>query len=409
MTQTNRATSGPEVVIVGGGVAALEALMALRAHARDRVSITLVAPEPDYVYRPMSVGTPFGLGEPRRYPLREIADDFGARLMHGKVTAVDPERRSITRDTGAPVGYDTLILAPGARVLPAFDDAIEFGRAGSSEAVRAMLDEIEQGTVSRVAFVAPTLAGWTLPLYELALMTGQRVATGGLDTELTLITPESRPLAVFGTGPSAVVAHLLADAEVEFIGSTYAEIDTDGIRLDPTGRRRLAVDRTVALPLVRGPRIDGVPAERDFGFIPVDPHGRVIGLPNVYAAGDATDYPVKQGGLAAQQADAAAQHIAARYGALVDPAPFAPVLRGMLFTGGTPRFLAAGLTAPHATGTASTRPLWWPARKIAGRHLAPYLLERDKAMPGAEPDAPEGFEVVEIPLNGMSADREAVR
>jgi sulfide:quinone oxidoreductase len=384
----------PEIVIAGGGVAALEALMALHHHARDRVRITLVSPGADYVYRPMTVGTPFGHGEAHRYPLQQVADDFGARLVHGKVTAVDADKRFVIRDTGAPLRYDTLILAPGARVLPAFDDAVEFGRPGSAEAMRALLDEVDRGAVRRIAFVAPTLAGWTLPLYELALMTAQWASAGGPGAELTLVTPEARPLAVFGTEPSAVVAHLLADAGVKFIGSTYAEVDADGLRL---GNRSLAVDRTVSLPLVRGPRIDGVPAERDYGFIPVDRSGRVIGLRDVYAAGDATDFPVKQGGLAAQQADAAAQHIAARYGAPVEPTPFSPVLRGMLLTGGAPRYLTAG----HA----STHPLWWPAAKVAGEHLAPYLLKHDADAGLAPPEGFEGFEAVEIALSPVPATR----
>ena len=62
----------------------------------------------------------------------------------------------------------------------------------------------------------------------------------------------------------------------------------------------------IALPSLSGQRIDGVPQTRD-GFVPVDRHGRVDGLPDVYAAGDITRFPVKQGGLAAQQADAAAE------------------------------------------------------------------------------------------------------
>jgi sulfide:quinone oxidoreductase len=350
--------------------------MVLHAHARERVHVTLVAPEADYVYRPMEVATPFGHGEPRRYPLQRIADDFGARLVRGRVTAIDAEARQVIRSSGAPLGYDTLILAPGARVLPAFEDAIEFGRPGSGEAMRAVIGELEAGRIRRLAFVAPTLAGWTLPLYELALMTAHRAPDGA---ELLLVTPEPRPLAVFGPEPSAVVARLLEEAGVEFIGSSYAEVDADGIRLDPAGHRRRTADRVVALPLVRGPRLDGVPAERDFGFIPIDPHGRVIGLRDVYAAGDATDFPVKQGGLAAQQADAAAQHIAARYGAPVEPAPFAPVLHALLITGGTPRFLTTGLADEHPHGSASTQPQWSPATKIAGRHLAPYLLARDRS------------------------------
>jgi sulfide:quinone oxidoreductase len=398
MTENQRSSADAEVVIVGCGVAALEALMALRALAGERIRITLVVPDGDFVYRPMAVAEPFGLGAPRRYPLRQVAADFGAQLVRAAVVAVDADEQRVVQRAGDTLGYDTLILAPGARLMPAFDDAIEFGRADSAAAMRGLLDELEQGNVRRVAFVAPTLAGWTLPLYELALMTAQKIADDGLDAELVLITPEPRPLAVFGTGPSAVVARLLDAAGVEFIGSTYAEVERDAVRLDPRGHKRRPVDRTVALPLVRGPELEGVPAEREYGFVPVDRHGRVLGLEHVYAAGDAIDFPIKQGGLAAQQADAVAHHVAARHGAPVEPRPFTPVLRGMLFTGATPRFLSAGLGAHNGESSASSQALWWPPTKIAGEYLAPYLLERDKAEAEAIARQPEGFAEVEIPL-----------
>jgi sulfide:quinone oxidoreductase len=149
----------------------------------------------------------------------------------------------------------------------------------------------------------------------------------------------------------------------------------------------------VALPLLRGPQLDGVPSEPEFGFIPVDAHGRVDGLDGVYAAGDATNFPIKQGGLATQQADAVAEHVAARYGARLDPAPFRPVLRGMLFAGGADRYLRAG--------AAAAQPLWWPPTKIAGRYLAPYVYERE---PAAKPGpAPDGFVDLEVPLDAAQA------
>jgi sulfide:quinone oxidoreductase len=396
MTDDNRDATTPEVVIVGGGVAALEAMMALRALADD-MRITLVGEDADFVYRPMAVAEPFGLGAPRRYPLSQVAADFGARFIRAKVIAVDAAARRVVLASGDTQSYDTLVLAPGARTVPAFDDAIEFGRKGSAAAMRGLLEELEQGAVQRVAFIVPTLVGWALPLYELALMTAGRIADRGLDAELALITPEARPLAVFGTGPSAVVSRLLADAGVAFIGSTYADAQRDTVRLEPGGRRQ-PIDRVVALPLIRGPKLDGVPAEREYGFIPVDRHGRVEDLEDVYAAGDATDFPIKQGGLAAQQADVVAEHIAARHGVAVDPAPFTPVLRGMLLTSGPPRFLSAGLGADEREDSASSMPLWWPPTKIAGQHLAPYLLERDEAEAEAIGRPPEGFTSVEIPL-----------
>jgi sulfide:quinone oxidoreductase len=396
MAETHRSPGAAEVVIAGGGVAALEALMALRALAGDRVSITLVAPDPDFVYRPMMVAEPFELGRARRYPLEQIASDFDARVVHASVVAVHPEEHHVVLRSGDSLRYDTLVLAPGARMLPAFDDAIAFGEPGSPAAMRDLLDEVEQRRARRIAFVAPTLAGWTLPLYELALMTARLVSDRGLDAELILITPEPRPLAVFGAGPSALVGRLLAASGVDFIGTTLADVERGGVRLVPGGRT-VPVDRVVALPLVRGPELEGVPAEPGYGFIPVDGHGRVAGLEHVYAAGDATDFPVKQGGLAAQQADAVAEHVAAHYGAAVTPQPFTPVLRGMLFTGDRPRFLGSAPGEEAAT----SQPLWWPPTKIAGRHLAPYLFERDETEAEAAARPPAGFTEVEIALEDI--------
>jgi sulfide:quinone oxidoreductase len=399
MSETQRSSDPAEVVIVGGGVAALEALMALRAHAGDGLGITLIAPQPEFVYRPMMVAEPFDLGSVRRYPLQQVGSDFGARVLHGAVTGVDTAERRVVLRSGGTVPYDTLILAPGARMLRAFDDAIAFGEPDSGAAMRELLVDLDEGRAQRVAFVAPTAAGWLLPLYELALLTARHVADRALEAELVLITPEPRPLALFGAGPSAVIARLLDASGVEFIGSTLGDVTAGGVRLVP-GDRVVPVDRAVALPLVRGPKLDGVPAEGEYGFIPVDKHGRVAGLQHVYAAGDATDFPVKQGGLAAQQADAVAEHVAARHGASLSPAPFTPVLRGMLFTGDQPRYLSAA----EGEGPPSSRPLWWPPTKIAGRHLAPYLLERDEAEAKAIERAPEGFDEVEIGLEGVALE-----
>ena len=382
--------SPAEVLIVGGGVAALETLMALGDVAGDRVRVTLVAPEPDFVYRPMAVAEPFGLGEARRYPLRRIVEDFG-------VAAVDAAARRIVLRSGDTIAYDTLVLAPGARTLPAFEDAVTFMGPGSGQAMRALLGELERGDVRRIAFVAPTVVGWTLPIYELALLTARHGTTRALPRELTLVTPEARPLALFGERASAAVAELLAAAEVEFIGASQVEIGRGAVRLLPSGRE-IGAERVVALPLVRGPQLDGVPAEPDFGFVPVDRHGRVDGLDGVYAAGDATSFPVKQGGLAAQQGDAVAEHVAARHGARVQPSPFRPVLRGLLFAGGPERYLRA---AEPGEGAAAAQALWWPPTKIAGRYLAPYLYEREPAaVPGP---APEGFADLEVPLDAAEA------
>jgi sulfide:quinone oxidoreductase len=131
----------------------------------------------------------------------------------------------------------------------------------------------------------------------------------------------------------------------------------------------LPVDLAVALPRPAGPAIPGLPHDAA-GFVEVDEHSRVRGVEDVYAAGDMTSRPLKQGGLATQQADVAAAAIAAAAGADVEAESYRPVLRAMLLTGGRPHYLRHGLTD---RGHVSDDAPWWPPHKIAGRELAPYL------------------------------------
>jgi sulfide:quinone oxidoreductase len=156
----------------------------------------------------------------------------------------------------------------------------------------------------------------------------------------------------------------------------------------------------VALPRLEGTRIAGIPQDAD-GFVTTDPNGRVQGVLHVYAAGDITTFPIKQGGIAAQQADAVAEEIAAQAGAPVRPRRFRPVLRGLLLTGSTPRYLRhepAGGTGN--TTTIATEPLWWPAGKIVGRHLAPFLAAHGGPTIDPPVDTDAAFEInVELPTD----------
>jgi sulfide:quinone oxidoreductase len=394
MTPQHAPSAAAEVVIAGGGVAALETLLALRDLAGDRVRVTLVTADPDFVDRPLTVAEPFGFGTARRHPLERIAADFDATIIHGSVKEVRAAERRVVLRSGDTLSYENLVVATGARMLPAFDHAITFGEQGSGEAMRELVDGVERGAVRRVAFVAPTSIGWTLPIYELALMTARAARRSRIDVELVLITREDRPLAVFGTQPSQTAAEWLRALGVEFIAAARADVRPGVVQVKP-GQRSVPTDGVVALPLVRGTRLEGLPADES-GFIPVDRHGRVRGHEAVYAAGDAANFPVKQGGLAAQQADAVAAHIAAHVGAPVTPAPFRPALRGMLFTGGDPSFLRTRDLADPDEGTSSLAPLWWPPTKIAGRYLSPYLLGGNASE--AFGPAPSGFAEIDVEL-----------
>ncbi len=371
MTKLHAVHHRSKVIIAGAGVAGLETLLALRALLGGTVEIEVLAAEPEFTYRPIAVAEPFGLGEARQIELAAVASEHGAHLRHAALAAVDAAASVVRTDRGEELSYDFLVVAIGARQWPALDGAVTFGGSDDRDALEDVMSRVSAGKVRRLLFAAPEEVAWLLPLYELALFTATWAHQHEIDgLALTLVTYESRPLEVFGSTASETLTRLLADASVKLLTGRSAK-RFDGTHLVLQGGRKLAADAVVALPALAGPALDGLPRDEN-GFIPTDRHGAVRGLQRVYAAGDGVAFPIKQGGLAAQQADAAAAAIAAALGAIDHGQPFTPVLRGMLLTGAEPRYLRASSNGEHASEV-SFAPLWWPPGKIAGRYLAPYL------------------------------------
>jgi sulfide:quinone oxidoreductase len=384
------------VVIAGAGVAGLEAVMALRDAAGDGVRITLVSPHEHFDYVPLSVGDPFALGRARLIPLDQVARDFNVDRCVDSLASVNPSAHTLSLTSGAQLHYDKLIVAAGAKREAAYEHATTFRGQDDVEALHGLVQDVEGGYVKRIAFVVPAGVAWALPLYELALMTARRARELSLDSvELTFATPEDGPLIVFGKGASDEVGKLLQDAGIALETSVHPVVERTGeVRLVPSDRM-IECDRVVALPKIRGRSIDGLPSDED-GFIPVDEHARVPGVADVYAAGDGTTFPVKQGGIACQQADTAAATIARAAGIDVPAQPFRPVLRGQLLTGEKPRFMRHELTGGRGEDSEiSEETLWWPPSKIAGVHLAPFLGE----LPEAEQVREESQEVrLDLPV-----------
>lgn len=359
------------VTIAGAGVAAVECVLALRAVADPRVEIELLAPAAELIHRPASVASPFG-GPPAP---RIALDKLGVRLRRDALSSVDAgSHRVLTRD-GDTHPYEILVIATGARSREAVSGAATFRGPMNVGLVERALERVLAEPQLRLAFVAPAGARWLLPLYELALLSATSLRDGGVDNpDIVVATPEHAPLEALGPAVSEAVRDALDRAGVDLVTSAAAVGAVEGaVRLESGGV--IGADLAVALPELVGPRIDGLPHDDD-GYLPVDEHGRVIGCPDVYAAGDATAFPIKHGGLAAQQADAIADSIGARVGAVGHPEPFRPVLRALLLTGRDPLYLRAELgtggVLPVA-GTISTEPLWSPPEKVGGRYLASFL------------------------------------
>ena len=357
------------VLVAGGGVAALESVLALRSLAGDRVALELLAPGADFAHRPYSVRSPF-TGE----PAPQITFDRTDVIHHrGALAEVDSGRHEVRTTDGGRLPYDRLIVAVGAQPVDGVPGATLFRGPVSAGAVEGALERAGD----RVIFTAPAKSTWSLPVYELALLAAHERPDG---PELLVVTAEPRPLDLFGRTASDAVARLLVRAGVGFVGGgAPTEVVDDALLLHDG--RLIAADTVIALPRLRGRTIAGLPADDD-GFIPIDEHARIPGVLDVYAAGDIIAGPVKQGGLAAQQADAAAEAIAAEAGAPVEPRPYRPVLRGLLLTGDAPLYMRKSLedkdvlarpVRSFAPDRTSRSPLWWPSEKIVGRYITGYL------------------------------------
>jgi sulfide:quinone oxidoreductase len=383
----------PRVVIAGGGVAAIEALLALRDLAGDGVEISIVGPEREFVYRPLAVAGPFDLGQPPRFDLGEIVRDLDATHHQEAVVAVTPEEHLATTRNGDAISYDALIIATGADPEEAVPGALTYRGEADRDALRTIIAEFEHEGVGRtIAYTVPSGTTWTLPLYELTLITAARFRATGNATRVKLVTPEAAPLEIFGRRASEALAELLASRGVEVFTSTHPVKFAHGsLTVVPEGR--VPAGRVIALPRLRGRAPVGVPVDAQ-GFIPVDSHGLVEGFTDVYAAGDVTAGSIKQGGIATQQADAVAAAVAARFGAQVEPEPFRPVLRGVLLTGDGARVMrseVSGGRGEPSEGTAEM--LWWPDGKIVGRFLSLYLARDAHPVEPQKPLMPDAIPV----------------
>jgi sulfide:quinone oxidoreductase len=299
---------------------------------------------------------------------------------------VEPEARVAITRRGARLSYDWLVLALGAEQAPDSSGALVYRDWRDAPNYRLLLQRARERSIRSIAFVRPAGASWPMPLYELALLTAAELQP--YEVAVRLVTPEAAPLDCFGHRAGDEVRRVLSRRGVTFYPNAYvARARAGELEISP-GHRRLAADRTVTVPrLVRHP-IPGVPRLPDC-FVPTDQYSRVRGLDRVLAVGDLTSFPVKQAGLAAQQADTAAAWIAACVGVAIEPRPFQPVLRGRLTTGRRQLFLHCDISGRHGDEDAvSWTPPPGPPWTEVGHHLGAYLTRLDRPGRGASERPP---------------------
>jgi sulfide:quinone oxidoreductase len=381
---------GRKALIAGGGIAGIEAALALRDLAGDLVEVDLRDPRREFVFRPFAVGEPYGTARVLRYDLRQVAERCGASFHADGIVSVDPERRlAVTRD-GERLSYDYLVVASGVRMLAAIPGAVTFWGVADEGQVGDVIADLCAGSLRRLVFTMPGGCSWALPLYELALLAATELAkVGSRDACLTVVTPEGAPLELFGRRVGEQMGELLEDRNIEVVAGAHP-VEFENGRLGLVPGNEVEADAVISLPRLEGRQIAGVPHDAD-GFVGVDEHGRAVGWEGIFAAGDITAFPVKQGGIATQQADVVAEAIAAEAGADVNPRPFEPILRGVLWTGREPRYLYGRPTGGHGEmSSLGERSQWSPQDgKVIGRYLTAFidLLSEDggQVIPAGSP------------------------
>jgi sulfide:quinone oxidoreductase len=363
--------SETRVLVAGAGIAGLEFAMALADMARERARITVLAPEADFVLKPLVVREPFGGPGLERHPLAPALERIGAEHVRDTLTAVDPGHQRVTLRGARTLDYDVLAVCVGGLARPAFTTATTFWSTSEHMDVDGMLARAAESASRTLAIVIPPATTWPLPAYELALLLRSRGEELELDPRILVLTPEPSPLAIFGVDSSAALSQRLAARRIEV--EENVKVIEVGRDLRRSGGEPVLAGAVIALPRIGGPAISGLPSVGE-GFIPIDEHCRVFRCKHVYAAGDGTSFPIKQGGIATQQADTAAAHLAAALGADVRAEPFRPVLRGELLTGADSIKMVREL-AGEDHGSVSADYLWWPRLKVGGRYLSAWLTE----------------------------------
>jgi sulfide:quinone oxidoreductase len=367
-----------KVVICGAGIAGVEGLLRLRRLAGDSVDVTLLSPEDELVCRPLAVLEPFAPTRPSRYRLERIIADTQAAWVRDRLVRVDAQERIAHTGHGDELPFDALLVALGARESSPYEHAQLFSDRGAAERFESIVQEIDAGQTASIAFVLPDWPVWPIPLYELALLTAAHARRAGREMTITFVTPEARPLKVFGQAAGETAERLLADAGIDLYTGVVARVP-EPQRLT-FGEHELEAQRIVTVPRITGPAVPGLPAGTSW-FVPIDERCRVLDTDGrVFAAGDVTDFPVKHGGIGAEQADTAAAGIAYLAGAAERPPPFEPLIRGTLLTGERPLYLLARVVEGIGWRTELYgRPPWPAEHKVAAAELGPYLNALDAA------------------------------
>src|ERR1043166_2852832 len=213
---SSQGASRLRALIIGGGVGGVEAMVALHDLCGDRAEIPVHAPRREFLYRPLAVTEPFGLGEVLKFDLQQLAERSGASFSLDSIVSVDTDGQRATTHDGSEVEYDYLVVASGARLLWTGPGAATVWGGLDEHAYADVMRELQAGTLRKVIFTMPGGLGWPLPTYELALLASAQLKDADAPSaKLRIVTPAAPPLQLFVVRASEQMGQLLAERGIE--------------------------------------------------------------------------------------------------------------------------------------------------------------------------------------------------
>jgi sulfide:quinone oxidoreductase len=301
------------IVILGGGTGGTLAANRLRRVVDESVAeIVVVDQDDDHVYQPGLLFVPFGLARPgdlirpRHRQLRP-----GVAFRRSAVDRVDVDNNEVSLTDGGVLGYDILVVASGATLLPdetagltgpGWKDRVFtfYDLAGATALARA-LDRFTGGRL--VVNVVDMPIKCPVAPIEFSFLADWYFRRRGLrdKVEITFVTP------LDGAFTKAIASHelsgLLTEKGIELVTEfNTGEVQGTAGRLVSYDGREVDFDLAVMVPLHGGaPYVSRSPGLGDaLGFVPADERTlQSKARPNIFVIGDAADIPASKAGSVA--------------------------------------------------------------------------------------------------------------
>jgi sulfide:quinone oxidoreductase len=298
------------VVILGGGTGGtLTANRLRRVYSDTEAEITVIDQDDSHVYQPGLLFVPFGLAHPE-----DIVRPRGRQLHHGigyvngAIDHVELAANEVRLENGSTLGYDVLVVATGAVLVPEETDGLAgpgwmekvftFYSPEGAAALEAALASFDGGRLV-VNVVDMPIKCPVAPL-EFCFLADWYFHERGIrdQVQLTYVTPLdgafTKPVA------SKRLAGMLAEKGVELVTEfNTGEVDGTAGRLLAYDGREVGFDLAVVVPLHGGASYVGrSPGLGDeLNFVPTDEHTlQAKAAPNVFVIGDAANVPASKAG-----------------------------------------------------------------------------------------------------------------